>query len=99
MAAWVYILKCRDGSYYTGCTTNLEQRIAQHKAGTFSGYTSTRLPLECVWCGEFQSIHDAIDYERKLKRWSRAKKEAVINGDWDSLPVLARNRQYHAPPQ
>ena len=89
MAAWVYILKCADGSYYTGCTTNLEQRIGQHKAGTFSGYTSTRLPVEVVWCAEFQDIHDAIDYERKLKRWSRAKKEAVINGVWDDLPALA----------
>lgn len=99
MAAWVYILKCGDGSYYTGCTTALEQRIAQHRAGTFSGYTSTRLPVEVVWCGEFQSLHDAIDYERKLKRWSRAKKEAVINGDWNRLPLLARNRQYHPAPE
>ena len=93
MAAWVYILKCRDGSYYTGCTTSLEQRIGQHKAGTFSGYTSMRLPVEVVWCAEFQDIHDAIDYERKLKRWSRATKEAVIAGDWDRLSNLARNRQ------
>ena len=99
MAAWVYILKCRDGSYYTGCTTSLEQRIGQHKAGTFSGYTSMRLPVEVVWCAEFQDIHDAISYERRLKRWTRAKKEAVINGEWDRLPILARNRQHHPAPE
>lgn len=95
MAAWVYILRCADGSYYTGCTTNLDERLSQHRSGSFGGYTSTRLPVDVAWCAEFQSIHDAIDYERRLKRWSRAKKEAVIAGDWDRLPVLARSRQYH----
>jgi len=89
MAAWVYILKCRDGSYYTGCTTDIDRRYGQHVSGTFGGYTSTRLPVEMVWAAEFQDVRDAIDYERRLKRWSRAKKEAVIRQDWDALPELS----------
>lgn len=89
MACWTYILRCADGSYYVGCTTQLEDRLAKHNAGTFGGYTSTRLPVDPVWCAEFQSIHDAIDMERKLKRWSRAKKEAFIAGDWRRLMALS----------
>ncbi len=99
MAVWVYILRCADGSYYTGLTTHLEQRVGQHMAGTIGGYTSTRRPVECVYVEEFQSIHDAIDSERRIKRWSRAKKEALINRDYDRLPELSRNRQYHPKPQ
>ncbi len=90
MAAWVYILTCSDRSYYVGCTTAIDDRFAEHQAGTYPGYTSTRRPVVMVWAAEFQTIHDAIDFERKLKRWSRAKKEAVIRGDWDSLPGLSR---------
>ena len=90
MAAWVYILTCSDRSYYVGCTTALDNRFAEHQAGTYPGYTSTRRPVIMAWAAEFQTIHDAIDFERKLKRWSRAKKEAVIRDDWDSLPRLSR---------
>jgi putative endonuclease len=92
MAAWVYILECADGSYYTGCTTHLDQRIAQHHAGTFLGYTSSRLPVTVVYIAEFQVIHDAIDWERKVKRWSRAKKRAVIAGRFEDLPALSVSR-------
>jgi len=76
-------------------TTALEQRIGQHKAGTMDGYTASRLPVECVYAAEFQSIHDAIDWERRIKRWSRAKKEALIKGEYDRLPALSKNRQHH----
>jgi putative endonuclease len=89
MAAFVYILRCNDGSYYVGCTTNIEQRMALLYAGTFVGYTSTRRPVTLVGTAESQSIRDAIDFERRLKRWSRTKKEAVIRGAWDELPGLA----------
>jgi predicted GIY-YIG superfamily endonuclease len=98
MAAWVYILRCADGSYYTGLTTNLEQRLGQHHAGSFHGYTSTRLPVECVYCAEFQSIYEAISWERRVKRWSRVKKEAIIARDYDRLPELARSYQHHGGP-
>jgi predicted GIY-YIG superfamily endonuclease len=89
MAAWVYILKCADGSYYTGCTTDLLQRFGQHQSGELGGYTSTRRPLEMVWSSEFDDINQAISLEQRLKRWSRAKKEAVIRGDWAALPGLS----------
>ncbi len=83
------MLRCRDGSYYVGATTNLEQRLGQHRGGTFSGYTATRLPVEMVWAAEFDTIHDAIANERRMKRWSRAKKEAFIEGDWARLRALS----------
>ncbi|MBI5939868.1 MAG: GIY-YIG nuclease family protein [Caulobacterales bacterium] len=84
MPSWVYILECADGSYYTGCTTHIEQRIGQHKAGVIPGYTSTRLPVECVYVAEFQHLYEAIAWERTIKRWSRAKKEALIAGAYDT---------------
>ena len=96
VASWVYILRCADGSYYTGCTTNLDERPGQHRAGAFGGYTSTRLPIEVVWCAEFQDLHDAIDFERKVKRWSRAKKESFIEGDWKRLQALASRSRSEA---
>jgi predicted GIY-YIG superfamily endonuclease len=90
MPSWVYILRCADGSYYTGCTTNLDQRLGEHQAGQTPGYTSTRLPVEMVYAEEFQTIHDAIDVERRIKGWSRAKKEAMIDGRWRDLPALSK---------
>ncbi len=60
MAVWVYILRCADDSYYTGLTTDLEQRLAQHHAGTFEGFTSTRLPVECVYVAEFAGAWDSL---------------------------------------
>ncbi len=94
-ASWVYILRCADGSYYTGCTTALDERLAQHRSGLRAGYTATRLPVECVYAAEFQTLLDATAWERRLKRWNRAKKEAVIAGAWDRLPGLSRSRQHH----
>jgi putative endonuclease len=84
------MLKCADGSYYVGCTTNIDQRFGEHQAGINCAYTSIRRPLEMVWAGEFQGIADAIDAERQIKRWSRVKKEALIRGDYEALPGLSR---------
>jgi putative endonuclease len=92
MAAWVYILECADGSFYTGCTTNIDNRIGQHQAGEIEGYTATRLPVRVVHVTEFQTIHDAIDVERQIKRWSRAKKQALIDGRFAELPGLSLSR-------
>jgi len=96
MAACVYIFKCADGSYYVGCTTNLDQRIGQHGDGTFGGWTSARRPLELVWTNEFQYIDDAIAFEQRIKRWSRAKKLALIKGDLAGLKELAGCRATRA---
>lgn len=82
---FVYIVKCSDGSYYIGHTSDLEQRIAEHNNGTCAGYTSTRLPIELVYAQEFQSRNEAYLLERKLKGWSHKKKEALIQGDFEAL--------------
>lgn len=87
--SWVYILKCSDGSYYTGCTSNMEQRIQQHNFKKYDNYTSTRLPIKLVYSQQFANINDAIAAERQIKGWSRSKKEALINGDFDLVHSLA----------
>jgi len=91
--AFLYILRCSDGSFYIGVTrTELEVRIAQHNAGAFGGYTATRRPVTLVFSQWFDRITDAIENERKLKKWSRAKKEAFIPGDFEALKALASRR-------
>ncbi len=90
---YVYMLRCSDGSYYVGNTRGLlEDRVGQHNAGSFGGYTASRRPVVLVWQQDFQRLTDAIAVERQLKGWSRAKKEALIRGDFDLLHTLARYR-------
>jgi putative endonuclease len=94
--AFLYILRCADGSYYIGTTrTELEIRIAQHNAGTFAGYTKSRRPVTLVFSQWFDRITDAIECERKLKKWSRAKKEAFMRGDLAELHELAKRGSQH----
>lgn len=91
--SYVYILKCSDGSYYTGVTSNLESRMFKHNSGFYpESYTSSRRPLELVFYCEFKDINLAIDKEKQIKRWSRAKKEALINGDFEALVNLAKKK-------
>ena len=92
--AFVYMLRCRDGSYYVGLTRRdeLDERIGEHQSGTYDGYTSARRPVELVWAEQFERIVDAIACERQIKGWGRAKKEALIARDWDGLILLARRR-------
>ncbi len=91
--AYVYILRCADRSYYVGVTRrDPELRLAQHNAGSFPGYTLTRRPVEMVFVEWFEQITDAIESERRIKRWSRAKKEALIRGDFAALRVLASRK-------
>jgi predicted GIY-YIG superfamily endonuclease len=88
---YVYILRCSDGSYYTGHTDNIEARISQHKQGLIKNcYTSTRLPVELVFHQDFGSRDEAFAAERKIKGWSRPKKEALIKGDWALISLLAK---------
>jgi putative endonuclease len=90
LGAYVYILRCAGGSYYVGSTRiELEQRIGEHNAGHFGGYTSKRCPVTLVYHEHFERITDAIAAERQLKGWSRAKKEALIRGDFDRLRSLS----------
>jgi predicted GIY-YIG superfamily endonuclease len=90
--AWMYILKCADGSYYVGSTRNLDLRLSQHQSGKGSVYTSGRLPVELVYAEEYDRIVDAYSREKQVQNWGRAKREALINGDFDSLPLLAKKK-------
>ena len=93
MAFDAYILRCADGAYYTGHTDNLDLRMAHHADGSFGGYTAQRRPVELVWSESFPTREEALAAERRIKGWSRAKKEALIAGDWERVRRLARNRQ------
>jgi putative endonuclease len=89
--SYVYIIKCSDDSYYTGITSNLQKRINEHKIGLHKdSYTYSRGPLKMVFYAEFTDINLAINTEKQIKNWSRAKKEALINGEFDKLPNLAK---------
>jgi putative endonuclease len=93
MNAYVYILRCNDGSYYVGSTrSSLEARIAQHNCDHFGGYTRKRRPVTLVWSQDFDRFTDTIAAERQLKGWTRAKKEALIAGDFELLHELAKCR-------
>ena len=91
---WVYILRCADGSYYTGRTSNLEERLAEHQSGEGSEWTKRRLPVELVFAQEMPEEHTAFLVEQQIKRWSRAKKEALIAGEWDMLRWLAKKPKF-----
>jgi putative endonuclease len=88
---YVYILECIDNSYYTGVTNNLERRLAEHHAGINPDcYTFSRRPLELVFFEVFDSPEKAILFEKKIKNWSKAKKTALIQKNWDKLPELSK---------
>ncbi len=85
----VYILKCSDGTYYTGHTEDLDRRIAEHQSGAFLGYTHDRRPVELMWSETFQTRTDALDREAQVKDWSRKKKEGLFRGDWSTVSAAA----------
>lgn len=93
MAFYTYILRCADGSCYTGHTDDLAKRISAHQSGLIESYTSTRLPVVLAWSDDFPSRYEALRAERQIKGWTRAKKQALIDGDWERVKLLARNRQ------
>ena len=91
--AHVYMLRCADGSYYVGSARlGLDRRLSEHNNGIYGGYTSKRLPVELVWSEHFTDITDAIAVERQIKGWSRAKKEALMRGDFETVRALAKRR-------
>ena len=91
--SYVYILRCRDGSYYTGVTSILEQRMYQHISGYYPDcYTFKRRPLSLVFYAEFTDITLAIEKEKQIKHWSRAKKEALIREQYGELINLAKKK-------
>jgi putative endonuclease len=97
--ASVYILLCADRSYYTGLTRKeVETRVSEHNLGVNADYTSRRRPVTLVWSERFERLTEAIAMERQIKGWSRAKKEALIRGDYDALPSLAARRNKKGGP-
>ena len=88
--AYVYILKCRDDSYCTGSTTNLEMRVWEHQNGEGANYTRKRLPVELVYYEEYEHIDEAFYREKQIQKWSKKKKDALIRGDFDNLSKLSR---------
>ena len=98
MQIFVYMLRCRDDSYYVGLTRyGLDKRFAEHQDGHYPGYTSTRRPVKLVWAQEFQWLKDAIECERRLKGWRREKKEALSRGDYEALKILSRTARNPHP--
>src|SRR3954469_20798649 len=89
MKGYMYILKCADGSYYTGSTRDLEKRLLQHQNGEGANHTKKRLPVELVYYEEFQRIDEAFYREKQVQGWRREKKEALIKEHQDLLPLLA----------
>ena len=90
LMAWMYILECYDGSYYVGSTKDLNLRMSQHQEGKGANYTSGRLPVKLVYCEEYDYIADAFYREKQVQGWTRRKREALINGTPELLPVLAK---------
>jgi putative endonuclease len=87
----VYIVQCSDRSYYTGITNDIERRVGEHNAGIDpKSYTHSRRPVKLVYVSEFWDVWQALDWEKKVKRWSRAKKEALIRGEYEKLPGLSK---------
>jgi predicted GIY-YIG superfamily endonuclease len=90
MAFWTYILHCNGGYFYTGHTDDLERRVAQHQSGSLPGFASDHRPIKLVWFETFQTRQEAFAAERRIKGWSRAKKMALIRGDWESISKLSK---------
>jgi len=93
IAFWAYMLHCADRTLYVGHTDDIDVRIPAHESGLIPGYTATRRPVKLVWSQEFATRYEVLSAERQIKRWSRAKKLALIRGDWKLISALARNRQ------
>jgi predicted GIY-YIG superfamily endonuclease len=89
---FVHLLRCSDGSFYTGFCHDLEGRLAAHRNGTASTWTARRRPVELVHFETFPTLTDAVARERQVKSWSHAKKDALVRGDRDLLRSLSKRR-------
>ena len=91
---YVYILRCSDDSYYIGQTEDLESRLAKHQSGQGPSYTANRLPVKLIYQETFPQRAEAMSREKQLKRWSKAKKQALIDNDSEALHRLAKRRRF-----
>ena len=95
---YVYMLRCADDSFYVGVTNDLERRLGQHQYGWDEEcYTHTRRPVVLAHSSEFHDVLQAIAWEKQLKGWSRAKKRALINGDFALIRKLGHGRPRPSP--
>jgi len=88
--AFMYILECADGSFYTGSTIDLEKRLAQHAAGQGARHTRDRLPVRLVFCEQFVDVEQAFLREKQVQHWSRRKKKALIDANFQKLIEYSR---------
>jgi putative endonuclease len=89
--ASIYTLLCSDGGHCAGVTRrSVDERVSEHAQGLMRGCTSTRRPVKLVFSEHYERIVDAIAAERRIKGWSRAKKEAYMRGDFSALAALAK---------
>ena len=93
MTFWAYMLHCNGGYFYTGHTDDLERRMGQHASGQVPGFVRDHWPAKLVWCADFATRYEALSAERQIKGWSRAKKMALIRGDWDRISTLAHGKR------
>lgn len=87
--AWVYVLRCNDGSLYTGWTNDLAKRVAKHSAGKASRYTASRLPIELAFAAPMPDRSAAMREEMRIKGLARAQKLALVESAGAQAPVLA----------
>ena len=87
---YTYILKCSDGSFYTGHTNDLSKRLNRHNVGRGPKWTSYRLPVKLVFQEHHETEESAIKREKQIKKWSRSKKDALIEGNIDKLKSLSK---------
>lgn len=95
---YVYILLCNDDTLYVGVTSDIDRRVIEHNAGKYpEAYTHSRRPVSLVFYQDFTNPNLAIEFEKKLKKWSRVKKQALIDGDFEMLEGLSecRNSTHH----
>ena len=90
---YLYIVECSDGTFYTGVTNNLERRILEHNTGTSEkAYTFKRRPVKLVYSNSFTDFNLAFEWEDKVKKWSKSKKQALIKGDFELLKILSKKK-------
>lgn len=90
MHGWLYILECANGRYYIGSTNNLERRILQHEQGKGANFTKKNLPVKLVYSEYYLRVQDAYSREKKIQKWTRKKKKALVEQDIDLLKEYAR---------
>ncbi len=92
--AYIYILECADSSFYTGSTIDLPRRLWEHENGLGANHIKKRLPVKLVYAEYYERVTDAFEREKQVQGWSRAKKIALMNSNWDRLHILAECRNY-----